>query len=94
MKFHVIGSFEPPLPSKSSIIELVEHGGGKNVKSLDTCKKEDEVIVIVDEFVGNEPSTHVQFYWILDSISCYSLQPFEKYRLFMASPPVGGRKFF
>ena len=70
------GAFEPPLPQKEVVRELLEMGGGRVVE-------DEEAVVVVDErgrsggHAGNR--VRVVFLWAFDSISNFQLEPFEPY---------------
>lgn len=79
MTFYLHGEFESPLPSKSTITELIVCGGGQVID------RPENAIVLVDVVDSlHNPSfataTHiVMLSWLLDSISNYKLQPFALY---------------
>lgn len=80
MTFHLYGVFESPLPSKSTITELIVCGGGQ------VMEQPENTVVLVGvldslEYPSFAAATHiVTLSWFLDSISNYSLQPFALYK--------------
>lgn len=83
MIFLVIGTFTPPAPSRDSIIDLIEHGGGRVLYEQDGTVSYSQAIVIVDRTVPDsfKNSLCVSFFWLLDCISNYRIELNSNYLL-------------